>query len=236
MGATGSPDDGIDTDKNPLLERPFSIGKLRCDLDEMDADPKSVRQQSENKSGTASYADLMADPSQVGVASITSEVMSIAKNLLGAGVLSLSRGIATFSNDPNAMISATMWIVLLGGMFGYFCLLIAKICHKTRATTYRECWENTMGDGGGVAVSIVTVLLPAQGNLSATTVLSQTLQSLLETFHIYWSRLTCLLVLTVSVLLPICLMKDLDSISPFSTLGVLSMGVATSTAPLRAGV
>ena len=233
MGATESPDDGIDTDRNPLLERPFSIEKLRCDSDEMDADPKSVRQQSENKSGTASYADLMADPSQVGVASITSEVMSIAKNLLGAGVLSLSRGIATFSNDPNAMISATLWIVLLGGMFGYFCLLIAKICHKTRSTTYRECWENTMGDGGGVAVSIVTVLLPAQGNLSATTVLSQTLQSLLETFHIYWSRLTCLLVLTVSVLLPICLMKDLDSISPFSTLGVLSMGVATIAMMIR---
>ena len=239
MGASESHKDSIDrivTDDDPLfesLQRNPSLTIQRYDsMDGVDTEPKSARH-SENRSGTASFADAMADPSEVGVASIASEVMSIAKNLLGAGVLSLSRGIAIFSNDPNAMISATIWIVVLGGMFGYFCLLIAKICHKTRSTTYRECWESTMGDRGGVAVSIVTALLPAQGNLSATTVLSQTLQSLLETFHIYWSRLTCLLVLTIFVLLPICLTKDLDSISTLSTIGVLSMGVATIAMMIR---
>jgi len=207
------------------------------DLDEMDDTDAAVFDHTAHSvkqhSGTASFADAMADPSQVGTASVASEIMSIAKNLLGAGVLSLSRGIAAYSNDPNAIYSATISILLLGGMFGYFCLLIAKICHATRSTTYRECWESTMGDRGGVAVSIVTALLPAQGNLSATTVLSQTLQSLLETMGVYWSRLTCLIVLTVFVLLPICLMKDLDSISPFSTLGVASMGVATIAMMIR---
>jgi len=90
-----------------------------------------------------------------------------------------------------------------------------------------------MGDRGAIGVAIVSTLLPAQGNLSATTVLSQTLQSLLETYHIYWSDLTCLLVLTVFVLLPMCLMKDLDSISPFSTLGVASMGMAAIAMMIR---
>lgn len=235
----GAVDDHPIPVEDPMLEslrRSTSLTVPRFeDMDDTDVgtDRKSLKQHSENRSGTASFADAMADPSQVGSASIASEVMSIAKNLLGAGVLSLSRGIAAYSNDPNAMISATVWIVLLGGMFGYFCLLIAKICNQTRSTTYRECWESAMGDRGGVAVSIVTALLPAQGNLSATTVLSQTLQSLLETFHIYWSRLTCLIVLTVFVLLPICLMKDLDSISPFSALGVASMGVATIAMMIR---
>jgi amino acid permease len=78
---------------------------------------------------------------------------------------------------------------------------------------------------GGLAVAIVSTLLPAQGNLSYATVLSYTLQSLLETLQIYWSRVTCLIVLTVFVLLPLCLMKDLNALSPFSALGVASVGV-----------
>eukprot|EP00534_Pseudo-nitzschia_fraudulenta_P010948 CAMPEP_0201198794 /NCGR_PEP_ID=MMETSP0851-20130426/157523_1 /ASSEMBLY_ACC=CAM_ASM_000631 /TAXON_ID=183588 /ORGANISM="Pseudo-nitzschia fraudulenta, Strain WWA7" /LENGTH=323 /DNA_ID=CAMNT_0047486097 /DNA_START=96 /DNA_END=1064 /DNA_ORIENTATION=- len=90
-----------------------------------------------------------------------------------------------------------------------------------------------MGDRGGLVVSVMNILLPAQGNLSATTVLSQTLQSLLETFSIQWSRLTCLFVLTVVILLPLCLMRDLDSISPFSTIGVVSMAVSTIALMIR---
>jgi amino acid permease len=226
------PNDSVDrptSDDDPLLESLRRNSRLMSPR----SIHSSVRESGCKQSMASSLADAMAIPSEVGVASITSEVMSITKNLLGAGVLSLSKGIATYSNDPSAMISATVWILLLGGMFGYFCLLIAKICQKTRSATYRECWETTMGDRGGMAVSIVSALLPAQGNLSATTVLTETLQSLLETFHIYWSRLTCLLVLTIFVLLPICLMKDLNSISHLSTLGVASMGVATVAMMIR---
>lgn len=54
------------------------------------------------------------------VATIGSETASIAKNLVGAGVLSLSGGIARYSNDPAAILSASIWVVLLGTMFGYF--------------------------------------------------------------------------------------------------------------------
>lgn len=52
------------------------------------------------------------------------------------------------------------------------------------------------------------------------------MKSLLETVHIYWSRVTCLLVITVLALLPLCLMKDLDALAGFSVLGVASVGVA----------
>jgi hypothetical protein len=49
-----------------------------------------------------------------------SEVASIANNLIGAGVLSLSGGIALYSDDPNTVVSAGVWVVLLGVIFGYF--------------------------------------------------------------------------------------------------------------------
>jgi hypothetical protein len=62
-----------------------------------------------------------------GHATIPSEVANIAKNLIGGGVLSLSGGMAIYSDDPAAVWSATLWIVVLGGIFGYFCLLVAKV-------------------------------------------------------------------------------------------------------------
>jgi hypothetical protein len=62
-----------------------------------------------------------------GQATVLSEVINIAKNLIGGGALSLSGGMALYSNNPWAVLSATIWIVLLGGMFGYFCVLIARV-------------------------------------------------------------------------------------------------------------
>lgn len=59
------------------------------------------------------------------------------------------------------------------------------------------------------------------------------MKSLLETVHIYWSRVTCLLVITVVALVPLCLMKDLDALAPFSALGVASVGVAMISMIIR---
>lgn len=55
-----------------------------------------------------------------GDASIPNEIINMVKNLIGAGVLSLSGGMADFSNSPlGACITASVWIVLLGIIFGY---------------------------------------------------------------------------------------------------------------------
>lgn len=58
-----------------------------------------------------------------GKATILSEVFNISKNLIGGGVLSLSGGIALFADDSQAVIAAVLWILVLGAVFGYFCLL-----------------------------------------------------------------------------------------------------------------
>lgn len=183
---------------------------------------------------SANLIEAHAEGSRIGTATIVSSTISMTKNLVGAGVLSLSGGMAIYSNDPKAIMTAILWSLGLGAMFGFFGLLIAKACHKTGSATYRECWEATMGSSmGGWAVALVSSLLPAQGNLSYATVLSQTLKGLLETFGIHWSRITCLLFLTVIFLLPLCLMKDLDALAPFSALGVASVGVVMVSMMVR---
>ena len=56
-------------------------------------------------------------------ASIPSEVVNMTKNLIGGGVLSLPGGVARFANNSFAAVSVVEWIVVLGTVFGYFCLL-----------------------------------------------------------------------------------------------------------------
>lgn len=58
-----------------------------------------------------------------GKSSVASEIANMSKNTIGGGVMSLSGGIALYANDPAAVISATAWILGLGVLFGYFCLL-----------------------------------------------------------------------------------------------------------------
>jgi amino acid permease len=164
-----------------------------------------------------------------GEATIPSEIANIAKNLVGGGVLSLSGGIAIYANSPSAVISAAFWIILMGVLLGYFALLIAKVCAWTNTTTYRAAWRASMGEKGGLAVSIANSMNPMMGDLAYAAILSQTFKSLLETLGIRVSRIESLLMITIFVLLPLCLLKNLYVLAPFSvfgTAGVILTAVA----------
>jgi len=159
-----------------------------------------------------------------GNATVSSEVFGIAKNLVGGGVLSLSGGMAIFSNESlPACLSATAWILILGVLAGYFCLLIAKVCHITKSATYREAWEETVGEEGAMAVAAVNAVKPALGNLAYSAILSQTLSSLFETAGFRVSRFESLILVTVVAILPLCLMKSLNVLRPFSILGTVGI-------------
>mmetsp|Transcript_18711 Transcript_18711/g.37512 ORF Transcript_18711/g.37512 Transcript_18711/m.37512 type:complete len:507 (-) Transcript_18711:263-1783(-) len=160
-----------------------------------------------------------------GEATVASEIVNIVKNLIGTGVLSLSGGLALFTNNPwVAVPTAAGWLLVLGAVSGYFCLLIAKVCHLTNSLTYRDCWDTTMGSSRlSVLVSLVNTLNPAFGNLAYSAVLSQTFVSLFETLGLQFNRVESLLIITVTLLLPLCWLKNLNALAPFSALGTLGI-------------
>jgi amino acid permease len=59
------------------------------------------------------------------------------------------------------------------------------------------------------------------------------MKSLLESVHINLGRADCLLLISIFGLLPLCLMKDIDALAPFSALGVASVGVAMLSMIMR---
>lgn len=161
-----------------------------------------------------------------GTSSVASEVANLSKNTIGGGVMSLSGGIALFANDPSAVIAATGWILGLGILFGYYCLVSGKACDMSLSATYRECWERTVGNRGGIWVAIVTTADPLMGLFANSAILSQSLSFTLRGLGIYLNIPQCLVIIAVVALLPLCLMKNLGALAPFSVFGMAAVFTA----------
>ena len=90
---------------------------------------------------TTTTTEHTATTIQLQQASITSEVINMTKNLIGGGVFSLSGGVARFANNPVASVSVIEYIMVLGTIFGYFCLMYVRVCAASRLhDTYKHIY------------------------------------------------------------------------------------------------
>ncbi|KAL3900936.1 MAG: hypothetical protein SGARI_006150, partial [Bacillariaceae sp.] len=161
-------------------------------------------------------------------ASIPNEVFNLVKAIVGVGVLSLPAGVAAFGSAPSAIIPATSLIALIGILSGFGFQLIGKVCAYTGATSYREAWSRSVGEGSSWIPAWSTTCKTFLACLAFSMVLADTFSSLLET-----SRNPTLLGVTLLVLLPLCLMKNLQSLAPFSLVGVMGMAYTAVAMTVR---
>jgi len=151
-------------------------------------------------------------------ASIPNEVFNLVKGIVGVGVLSLPAGVAAFGNAPSAVIPALALIGIIGILSGYGFALIGKVCAYTGATSYRDAWSKSVGDGSSWIPAWSTTTKTFLACMAFSMVLADTFSALLRT-----NRTTTLLGITMFILLPLCLLKNLKSLAPFSLLGVIGM-------------
>lgn len=161
-------------------------------------------------------------------ASIPNEVFNLVKGIVGVGVLSLPAGVAAFGSAPSAFIPAGILIAVIGILSGFGFSLIGKVCAYTGAKSYREAWSKTVGEGSSWIPAWSVTFKTFLACLAFSMVLADTFSSLLES-----SRNPTLLVVTGLVLLPLCLLKNLKSLAPFSLLGVMGMAYTAVAMTLR---
>ncbi|GKY95011.1 hypothetical protein MPSEU_000465700 [Mayamaea pseudoterrestris] len=177
-------------------------------------------------------------PPTPGTASILSEVMTLTKAIVGAGVLGLPAGLATFytlaathdmqmgTEGTSATFATASSSYSLGHtIFGPTLLLItaigsasaigfdciASVCDTSHSVSYREAWART--------VSPKTSYIPAIACLLVTTCTTVTCSMILK------SNLgtVTFLFTTLCVLLPLCLQQSLQKLAPFSVVGTIGM-------------
>jgi amino acid permease len=159
-------------------------------------------------------------------ASIPNLVFNLIKNIVGAGVLGLPAGIAAFGDAPSAVLPAFLLIVLMGSMSAYGFSLIGRLCAYTKAPSYRAAWEVALQDTTTSWIpAVACMLVTCSLILSYSMILSRTVPDLIlfvkPNLHI--SPMEGLLGVTLMVLLPLCLLKDLKSLAPFSLIGISGM-------------
>jgi len=161
-------------------------------------------------------------------ASIPSEVFNLVKGIVGVGVLSLPAGVAAFGNAQSAVLPAILLITIIGILSGFGFALIGKVCAYTGATSYRDAWSKTVGESTSWIPAWSCPLKTFFACLAYSMVLGDTFSKLLGTV-----RNPTLLVVTGVILLPLCLLKNLKSLAPFSLLGVMGMGFTALAMTVR---
>lgn len=163
-----------------------------------------------------------------GGASIPNEIFNLVKAIVGVGVLSLPAGVATFGDAPSAFIPAAILITVIGILSAYGFALIGKVCAYTGAKSYRDAWSKTVGEGTSWIPAWSTTCKTFLACLAFSMVLADTFSSLFSS-----ERTFTLLGVTTVILLPLCLMKDLKSLAPFSLMGIMGMAYTAIAMTIR---
>ena len=168
-----------------------------------------------------------------GTATMSNEIFNLVKSIVGAGVLSLPAGIAAFGDAPSAVIPAVILITVIGAMSGYGFSLIGRVCAVTNASTYREAWDRTVGTSTSWITAFSSTFSCLFANLAYSMILADTFQNLLMSIGVSLTRTQTLFGVTALILTPLCLLKDLSSLAPFSLLGILGMAYTAIAMAVR---
>lgn len=145
----------------------------------------------------------------------------------------VSTGIAAFGNAPSALLPATALIALMGGVSAYTFGLIGRVCADTNTESYSDAWDATVGSKFSPVIAFSCFIDCFAGNLSYSMILADTFASLLAAMGIAVTRTQSLIGVTGAFLLPLCLLKNLSSLAPFSLVGIMGMLYTTIAMAVR---
>jgi hypothetical protein len=156
--------------------------------------------------------------------SIPNEIFNLVKCIVGAGVLSLSAGVAAFGSAPSALIPAAFLIAIMGATSAYTFILMARVSAMTGATSYADAWNKTREKVSAWIIAASSALDCFAGNLTYSMELADTYKALLSFIGVGVTQAHALLGLTTSsVLLPLCLVQDLSALAPFFLVSISGM-------------
>lgn len=170
-------------------------------------------------------ASLPAPAEQVkgGDSSITTSTFNLAKSVIGAGVLSLPSGVAFFADEPSALIPASIICAMFGLMAAFTFSSIGNVCREYKASTFEEAWAKSVSPKSAWVVSFSITALCLLASLAYSIIIGDSFTALANTFQLpaaLCSRSNMILLLTSLVLLPLCSLRNLSSLAPFSLLGL----------------
>lgn len=197
--------------------------------DDANSDNSDTSTATSNTSTATSKSSSDSDNNNSSGATVTQLIANLIKGIVGAGVLSLPAGIAAWGSAPAAVVPAVALIATIGALSGYGFALIGRCCAYTNTESYRDAWSATVSESSSWIPATAVTFKTICAILAYSMILGDTFVSLLSTAGFAATKVPVTLGLTGAVLLPLCLMKNLSSLAPFSLLGSFGM-IYTSVA------
>lgn len=183
---------------------------------------------------TTSLASAVADPGQDTGGlnddpkqNIPSAVFSLVKACVGAGVLSLPRGVAAIGDNKSALIPSVILVFVVGVLSAYTFFNIGRDCHiEGEASTMGEAWEKEFGPKFSWIVNLSCLLTALGAVLSYSILIGDTFSSLAKFVGmkgVLSSRHASILAITLPILYPLCSLQSLSALAPVSIAGVIGI-------------
>jgi len=153
-----------------------------------------------------------------GQSTTTASVFNLVNNVAGAGILTLSAGMASGSG----WIPAIMICVGLGTLSAHSFSIIGEACEMTGEETFKGLWSKTIGDSTTYLVDAMIALMCLACCVIYSGILGDVFTPLLDGMGFpdqFNSRTSNILAITTAVLFPLSLIKDLSALAFTSILG-----------------
>eukprot|EP01036_Dinobryon_divergens_P030819 gene30819-40121_t len=151
-------------------------------------------------------------------------IFNLAKTILGAGVLSLPFGVASFSDKPSALYLASFLLVLMGATSAYSFSSIAQACKLHGVTTFSEAWAKSVSPSSAYLISFIITFKTFFACLAYSIIIGDSFSQILSSLHLpgpLVSRNSVIVGLSSFIVLPLCCLKRLDALKYTSILGLL---------------
>jgi amino acid permease len=168
--------------------------------------------------------------------SMVEMIVSLVKAIVGGGVLAIPAAVTTLGDSPQQVLpTAVALIIVMGTINAYYFSIMGKVCDWTNATTFSQAWERTMGNETSSLFASIICIKTALSCIAYSMIIAESFQSMAISAGFLDTTLTeALLAVTGVALLPLCLMKDLSSLAPFSLAGILGFAYTGGAMSLRA--
>lgn len=121
----------------------------------------------------------------------------------------------------------------MGALSGYTFGLIGRVCQNSKTSSYSDAWDATVGTKLSWLIAFSCFIDCFAGNLSYSMILADTITNLMKSAGIVVTRTQSLVGVTGLVLGPLCFLKNLSSLAPFSLVGIVGMLYTTLAMGLR---
>ncbi len=185
------------------------------------------RQQTQRHYDDNEYSKIMAAGSvnmgNDGGSDVSTSTFNLAKTILGAGVLSLPAGIASFTDKKEGLFPATILLAFMGYVSAYSFSSIGNACRIHNVPTFSQAWAKSVSPKSAPFISAVVTIKTFFACLAYSIIIGDTFSSIAKSAALpefLQSRSNMIMCLTALVITPLNLLKNLDALKYTSILGL----------------